>query len=159
MPTEGTHTMRDWISIIVLLCSLHGAGAQTKTLRRSITPPAIPFNIKLLSPRARVETLLKEHKFAVNSVPQVEGVALVSTQLMLSGTTRPLIRCSSISLLHPAGQQVSPLVRVCDDDKTGLIAAELTDVVSHSYGDPTYADETTARWERGNLSSYQSGSV
>ncbi|MBK7032960.1 MAG: hypothetical protein IPH49_06815 [Ignavibacteria bacterium] len=149
MPTEGTHTMRSWISIIVLLCSLHGAGAQTDP-----TPfdhsPAIPFNIKLLSPRARVETLLKEHKFAVNSVPQVEGVApgIYATNVEWNNTAFDTL---FVYFTPTSGRAASlSLVRVCDSDKTGLIAAELTDVVSHSYGDPTYADETTARWERGN---------
>ncbi len=149
MPTEGTHTMRSWIFISVLFCSLHVAGAQTDPMPFDHSP-AIPFNIKLLSPRVRVEELLKGHKLEVKSFLQTEGMApsLYATNVEWNNTafdtlfvhfTPNSVRANSISL-----------VRVCDSDKAGLIAAELTDVVSHSYGDPTYADESTARWERGN---------
>ncbi len=148
--------MRIWNSVLVSLLTVTFVSAQTDPAPVD-RAPVIPFNIKLYSSRARVELLLKERNHVVRQVPAVDGVnpGIYATNIEWSGIAFDTMfvwfsattsRVTAISL-----------ARVCDADKVPLIVAELTDAVSHSYGDPTFSDEGMARWERGDEAAISMG--
>ncbi len=148
--------MRIWNSVLVSLLTVTFVSAQTDPAPVDRTP-VIPFNIKLFSPRVRVEALLKERNVVVSQVPTVEGVnpGIYATNIEWSGIAfdTMFVWFSSTSSRVTA----ISLARNCDSDKVPMIVAELTDAVSHSYGDPTFADEGMARWERGEEAAISMG--
>ncbi|MBC8125505.1 MAG: hypothetical protein H7X70_07190 [Candidatus Kapabacteria bacterium] len=148
--------MRMWNSVLVSLLMVTFVSAQTDPAPVDRTP-VIPFNIKLLSPRTRVEALLKERNFVVRQVPPVEGVnpGIYSTNIEWNGIAFDTL----FVWFSASSSRVSAisLARTCDSDKVPLVVAELTDAVSHSYGDPTFSDEGMARWERGDEAAISMG--
>jgi len=145
----GDLTMRFTITLVLVCAAVTGAFCQTdpKPFDHS---PAIPFNIKLLSPRAKVESLLKERGFVLRPIQPVEGVAPGVFALNIEWNTTAFD--TLVVWFTPTSARVASLtlIRACDSDKVPLIVAELTDVVSRTHGDPSFADETMARWERGD---------
>lgn len=137
--------MRYWAAGLVFCLSIVAVSAQ------------IPFGIKLLSPRSRVETLLKERGMTPMKVPPVEGVApgLFATDIDWNGTAFDTMFVWFTS----TSERVNAIsfVRTCSSSKVPLVVAELTDVVSHTYGDPSFSDETSARWEKGNEAAISMG--
>ncbi|MCX6141057.1 MAG: hypothetical protein NTX15_09555 [Candidatus Kapabacteria bacterium] len=137
--------MRNWTVVLVLCCSLTAVSAQ------------IPFGMKLLSPRSRIETLLKERGLTLMKVPPVDGVApgVYTTDVDWNGTAFDTM----FVWFTTTSERVNAIsfVRKCSSSKAPLIVAELTDVVSHTYGDPSFSDETSARWEKGNEAAISMG--
>lgn len=103
--------------------------------------PTIPFNIKLLSPRARVEANLKERGIALLPMPSIEGLAPAMFATNVTWVNTPF--STLVVWYTPTSGRVASLtfVRKCEPDGVPLIVAELTDVVAHTFGDPSFADE------------------
>ncbi len=110
--------------------------------------PSIPLSIGLFSTRQDVEAMLAKRGLQSTAAQAIEGLG-PSLHVTNVEWNNAAFDTMHVYFSPAGGANAVMLVRTCDDDKIPLVVAELSDVAAHTYGEPTFADETSARWERG----------
>ncbi len=107
----------------------------------------VPFGIPLYATKGAVASTL-------SGVGKVQNVAAAEGAAMAVYVTNVVWNSVAFDTLfvhfNAAGKtNAVTLVRACDDDKVPIVVGEITDAVARTFGEPTFSDDVSARWERG----------